>query len=146
MDYNEFVDAIENDENFLRKIAQLYLRFGDFLSIEAELDLEPGAFAKLMREFPEARRRIAEAIDVEFEEEQRMASKVRIRKALNRLSATVDTADDETSALKAALGILQFDLKLLKEGRKEEEEDDLDKLWREVTSESKTKKDVKNSK
>jgi len=145
MTYEEFVVAMKEDNNFMRKVAQLYLRFGEFLSIEQELDLECGAFAKIMCESPEVWEKIATTIDTEFEEEQRIASKARIRKALNRLSATVDAVEDESTALKAALGILQFDLKLLRQERKVEEEDDLDKLWREVTSESKTKEDAENS-
>jgi len=145
MTYEEFVVAMKEDDNFMRKVAQLYLRFGEFLSIEEELGLKRGAFAKIMRESPEVWEKIATTIDTEFEEEQRIASKARIRKALNRLSATVDAVEDESTALKAALGILQFDLKLLRQERKVEEEDDLDKLWREVTSEPKAKEDAENS-
>ena len=145
MQFEELVEKIEADDDFLRKVAQLYLRFGDFYSVEVELDVEPGAFIKVMRELPELRERISNAIDTEFVEEQRIASKARIRKALNRLSVSMETMDDEATALKAALGILQFDTKLFKDERRDDE-DDLDKLWREVTGELKAEKNTKDSK
>lgn len=147
MKYVELVEELEKDnKELLREIARIYLQEGEFHYVEMELELEPRSFMRLLVERPDLRSKLSTAIDDEFSEEQKIASRARIRKALDTLSSTMDNMDDPTTTMKAALGILNFDMKFLRSGRKTDEEDDLDKLWKEVTSELKTKKNTKNSK
>lgn len=136
MTYEQFVKKVENDDAFVRKIARAYLKSEGFLDIEVALNLPKDSFAKMMFNNPDLRTKISDAIDEEFAEEQKIASKRRIKKALDVLCDTLSGMDDPQATLKAALGILNFDTKLMRlEKKDEEDEDEIDRLYRELGNE-----------
>ena len=146
MTAEEAEKRLEEDPQFMRSVARSYLVNGDFYLVDVEHELDPGTLEDIIGRRTDLRQQLGELVDTEFHEEQKMASRARVRKALKKLAVTMDAMDDPSTCVKAALGILNFDIKFLKEERKEDEEDDLDKLWKEVTSECKTKKNTKDSK
>lgn len=147
MTYKKLVDKIRNDDNFVKEVAKAYLSSEGFSDIEMSLKLPKNSFAKMMLDNPDLRTRISDAISEEFDEEQKIASKRRIKKALDVLCDILDGMEDPQATLKAALGILNFDTKLMRLGKKEEEdEDEIDRLYRELGDELKTEKGFKTRK
>ena len=145
MDYEEFKNKIKTDDNFLRLVIRAHFRYYDFAMIEGMFNIPENSFDKLFVEDPAFENIFAEKVRIEFSRIQRLYGWPRLNAALSTLGSLASTMDDDQgSAVRAATALVKAQQALIDlTDPGEEEEDDIDKLWRMVENEQKTRKNAK---
>jgi len=124
----------------ITQLAKRYLETGSFTQLEREFDLEPGEFTKVFSSNPELEVEFNGKVIEESEKERALKAPYQVGKIIDRLFNITESIEDEPKVINQAAGIiLNYYSKVQQKGGKREDEDDLDKLWKEITQEDKRK-------
>lgn len=146
MDPKEFEEKLKNDESFLRLIIRSFFKYQDLEAVEKVYALPEGTFDSIFAHDQEFETKFSSMVEEEFKRIQRVYSWPRINAALDTLSALMGSLDDDSKAVSAATALVRAQQALLEfTSAREGDEDEIDRIWKELEDEARQKENSKNS-
>jgi len=147
VEYEEFKTKLKSDDTFFRLVIRTFYKYQDLEAVERLYELPEGTFDRIFAEDSDFETRFSAAVEEEFKRLQRVYSWPRINAALTTLASVMGSLDDETKAVSAATALVRAQQALLEftSARESVEEDDIDRIWKELENEAKQRKDDKDS-
>lgn len=135
MEINEFMDKLKEDNKFLRTIIRMQYRLKSLAMVARSFNLPDDIFDRIFIEDPKFEEIFTIKVKEEFKKIQNIVAWPQINDALKTLSS-IASSDDESRAITAASALIRAQQLLASIAvKKAEDEDDIDRLWREIKNE-----------
>jgi len=135
MEINEFMDKLKEDNKFLRTIIRMQYRLKSLAMVARSFNLPDDILDKIFIEDPKFEEIFTVKVKEEFKKIQNIVAWPQINDALKTLSS-IASSDDESRAITAASALIRAQQLLASIAvKKAEDEDDIDRLWREIKNE-----------
>jgi len=146
VDPKEFEEKLKNDESFLRLVIRSFYKYQDLEAVEKIYDLPEGTFDSIFAHDQEFEVKFSSMVEEEFKRIQRVYSWPRINAALDTLASLMGSLDDDSKAVSAATALVRAQQALLEfTSAREADEDEIDRIWRELEDEARQKANSKDS-
>lgn len=135
MEIDDFTKKLKEDDKFLRTIIRMQYRLKSLAMVARSYNLPDDTFDRIFVDDPEFEEKFTKKVKEEFRKIQEVIAWPQINDALKTLS-TIASSADETRAINAATALIRAQQILSSiSSKKDEEEDDIDRLWREMKNE-----------
>lgn len=133
------------NEKTLRFIARRFLVKGEYKRLEQELSLEEGSFDELFAENTGCEIAFQAAIMEEAEKERGIKSSFQVGKIIDRLFHITENPEEDAKTVNSAASIILNYYGKIQVAKKkgEEDEDDIDKLYKQAQEEKRNGKQEK---
>lgn len=135
MELDEFTKKLKEDKKFLRLVIRSLYRLTSLASVALLWGLPEDTFDVIFVDDPDFEDLFTSSVKKEFSKIQAIIAWPRINEALRMLSAAT-SSDDEAKSITAASALIRAQQML---GdlmtKKDVEEDDIDKIWKEMQNE-----------
>lgn len=146
---SDVLNLFDTDPEFVRKIALEYIDLGDFRAIEARMNIELGTLEHIFYEHPVYEEKFDAMLDKQAQKKLQRESRHKIFNLIQSLTDLIDADKGDGGSsqekLRAAQILAQILQKAMNVGKQATDgEDDMEKLWKDLERERKTKPSSKD--